>query len=124
MPHGYKNRPSIPAKTLNLPIYEAHAVRPALLFGVCLCVVGLALAAPQLGTTVPPVTEPFADAETASEYGPVQGSYFRAMSYDRYTGTGWERTADAEPLTSLDPPPAGGDVIRVRYAVRTGARTS
>jgi transglutaminase-like putative cysteine protease len=95
-----------------------------LLFGVCLCVVGLALAAPQVGTTVPPVTEPFADAETASEYGPVQGSYFRAMSYDRYTGTGWERTADAEPLASLDRPPAGGDVLRVRYEVRAPVRTA
>ena len=99
-------------------------MRPALLVGVCLCIVGLALAAPQLGTTEPPVSDSFVGAGGPGEYGPVQGSYFRAMSYDRYTGTGWERTADAESIASLGPPAGPGDRIRVSYEVRAPVRTA
>jgi len=99
-------------------------VRPALLIAVCLCLVGLALAAPQLGTTGSPVSTLLADDEPATAYGPVQGSYFRAMSYDRYTGSGWERTADAAALSSLGPPAGGGDRLRVSYEVQAPVRTT
>jgi transglutaminase-like putative cysteine protease len=94
------------------------------LIAVCLCLVGLALAAPQLGTTGSPVSTLLADDEPATAYGPVQGSYFRAMSYDRYTGSGWERTADAAALSNLGPPPGGGDRLRVSYEVQAPVRTT
>lgn len=90
---------------------------------VALCVAGVAMAAPQLAFDESPLSAPFGDDEEATDYGPVEGSYFRAASYDRYTGTGWERTASSGSMDDLEPPPGAAETVRVRYDVESPVRT-
>jgi transglutaminase-like putative cysteine protease len=97
-------------------------VRLAPLAVVVLCLAGVALAAPQLATDESPLAAPFGD-DAEPDYGPVEGSYFRVTSYDRYTGTGWQRTADADSTAALEPPPGQSETVRVRYEARDPVRT-
>lgn len=98
-------------------------MRLASLAVVALCVAGVALAAPQLAFEESPLSAPFGDDGEATDYGPVEGSYFRAASYDRYTGTGWERTASADSTDDLEPPPGAAETVRVSYEVQNQVRT-
>jgi transglutaminase-like putative cysteine protease len=76
-----------------------------------LCVVSLVAAAPLFDQSGNPAAEALLGAEgtptPAPEQSPnatvgaVQRPYWRSMSYDRYTGTGWERSGNA---TAYDGP--------------------
>lgn len=99
-------------------------MRPAQLVVLGLCIVAIALVTPQLAAKDPLVSNPFGAEPAPSEFGPVEGSYFRVMSYDRYTGTGWERTATPEPIDTLEPPDADGEGLRIRYEATSTVRTA
>ena len=98
-------------------------MRLAPLVVVVLCLAGVALAAPQLATDEPPLSGPFGEPDDEDDYGPVEGSYFRATSYDRYPGTGWKRTAEAESTAALGPPPGDAETVRVRFEAQAPVRT-
>ncbi|WP_254821177.1 transglutaminase domain-containing protein [Haloglomus halophilum] len=96
---------------------------------VGVCVVSLVAAAPLLDQSGNPAVRTLLGAEgtpTPSEgptkptVGAVERPYWRSMSYDRYTGSGWERTGNA---TAYDGPLSGpvGDAGRVTLQLRTGS---
>ncbi|QLD85531.1 transglutaminase domain-containing protein [Natronomonas halophila] len=101
-------------------------MRLASLVVVGLCVAALALAAPQIATDEPPLSATFGedDDEAAPDYGPIEGSYFRVASYDRYTGQGWERTSGPSTTDALGPPPGESDRVTIRYEVQAPVRTT
>jgi transglutaminase-like putative cysteine protease len=96
---------------------------------VGVCVVSLVAAAPLLDQSDNPAVRTLLGAEgtpTPSEgaaqpsVGGVQRPYWRSMSYDRYTGEGWERSGNA---TAYDGPLAGpvGDSGRVTLRLRASS---
>ncbi|WP_254829601.1 transglutaminase domain-containing protein [Haloglomus salinum] len=96
---------------------------------VGVCVVSLVAAVPLLDQSGNPAVRTLLGVEgtpTPSEgptkptVGAVERPYWRSMSYDRYTGNGWERTGNA---TAYDGPLSGpaGDAGRVTLRLRTGS---
>jgi transglutaminase-like putative cysteine protease len=100
---------------------------------VGVCVVSLVAAAPLLDQAGNPAVRTLLGVEgTATPaagparptVGAVKRPYWRSMSYDRYTGSGWERSGNATAYDGPLPGPAGdsGEVtlrLRTRSAVQT-----
>jgi transglutaminase-like putative cysteine protease len=100
---------------------------------VGLCVVSLVAAAPLFDQSDNPAARTLlgvegtptpADVDAKPTVGAVKRPYWRSMSYDTYTGSGWERSGNATGYDGpLAGPPGGSSTVTLRVQVESETRT-